>query len=103
MSSSSPSDLATAFRSIARRVHEAQGDAPPEATAAATGEVRSKIAAAAALIGAPADAGLLADAIEHRPADQWNDGELDQLRTIAFDLGKLVRTIESLADSGSEG
>ncbi len=103
MSSSSPSDLATTFRSIPRRVHEAQGDAPPQATAAATSDVQARIAAAASLMSAPSDPGLLADAIENRPADQWNDADLDQLRSIALELGKLVRTIESLAESAADG
>jgi hypothetical protein len=80
MSSSSPSDLAVTFRSIPRRLREAVGDAPPEATSVATAELNEQIAAAARL------------------ADEWNEDTLNALRGHALDIGRLLRAIAAIAE-----
>ncbi len=98
MSNSSPDDLAVAFRSFTRRLHEAQGDAPAETTASATAECHSQLAAAGRLLGTSADPESIADAISNRPADEWDEPTLDALRTIALDLGRLVRHVASLTE-----
>jgi len=101
MSNSSPSDLAVTFRSIPRRRREAQGDAPPAAVAAQQGELDRRVATAAAMLHAPADPVLVADAIEAVPAEGWRDLDLDGLRAAALDIGRLLREIEQLAADAS--
>ena len=97
MSGSSPADLAIAFRALSRRLGEAQGDAPPEVTASAHGEVQSLLVEAGRLLGTTAEPSAVADAIGTMKADQWDPALLDRLRAIAIDLGRLVRHISALA------
>jgi hypothetical protein len=98
MSAASPDDLAIAFRSVSRRLKEAQGDAPNEATASPTAELHGLVEEAARLMGTNSDPASIATAIDGLPADQWNDETLDRLRTIALDLGRLLRHITALAE-----
>ena len=98
MSAASPDDLAIAFRSLPRRLKEAQADAPNEATASPTAELHGLVEEAARLMGAVSEPLALADAIVALPADQWEAPTLDRLRTIALDLGRLLRHIASLAE-----
>ena len=98
MSSSSPSDLAIAFRSLPRRIREAQGDAPPPSTAAPVAAMQQLLADAARLLRVPADATAIADAIVAVPADEWDDSVLQRLREIALEAGGTVRRIEALVD-----
>lgn len=99
MSAASPDDLAIAFRSVPRRLREAQGDAPPEVTASPTSELHGLLQEAAQLMGCAADPTAIADAIASVPADQWQDVTLSRLRTIALDLGRLLRHIAALSES----
>ena len=74
---------------------EARGEVPSDAVAASLGEIDRRLARAAQLVhSASADPGLIASAIEAVPADMWG-AELDELRTIALDLGKQLRSIEA--------
>ena len=98
MSNSSPSDLAIAFRSLPRRVREAQGDAPPPSATAPVAGVQQLLAEAARLLRVPADANAIADAISAVPADEWDDGVLQRLREIALEAGGTVRRIEQLVE-----
>jgi len=98
MSAASPDDLAIAFRSVARRLKEAQADAPGDVTASPTAELHGLVEQAGRLMGTSADPGAVADAIASLPADQWDDGTLDRLRTIALDIGRLLRHIATLAE-----
>jgi hypothetical protein len=100
MSSSSPSDLAIAFRSLPRRIREAQGDTPDPVTAGQVAVMRQLIAEAARLMRVPDDAGAVADAIGAVPADEWDPAVLNRLREIALEAGSTVRQIEALADEG---
>ena len=93
MSSSSPSDLAVTFRSIPRRLREAQGDTPPGVTAAITSELDEQLAIAAGLMHTTADPAAIADAIDAVPADEWDEATLAPLRAIALDIGRLLRAI----------
>ena len=93
MSGASPEDLEVAFRSFARRLREAQGDVPLDATAGLHGDVRSLLDEAGRLMGAPGDGAAIAAAIDAMPADQWDRAVLDRLREIALQLGGLVRQI----------
>ena len=99
MSTASPDDLTITFRSIPRRLREAQGDATVETTASPTAEVRGLLHDAAALMGTTAEPTAIADAIAQRPANDWDDATLAQLRSIALDLGRLLRHIAALAEA----
>lgn len=98
MSSSSPSDLAVTFRSVPRRLREARGDAPPQATAGIAAELDEQIGIAARLMKSAADPASIADAIEAVHADDWDDARLTSLRTTALDIGRLLRAIAAVAD-----
>ncbi|HEY7626532.1 MAG TPA: hypothetical protein VH761_05670 [Ilumatobacteraceae bacterium] len=98
MPSSSPSDLAVAFRSIPRRLREARGDAPDDVTAGIIAEVDEQIAIAAGLMHCRPDAEAIAQAIELVPADAWDADTLNGLRTGALDLGRLLRALAAVAE-----
>jgi len=98
MSSASPDDLAITFRSVQRRLREAQGDAPQQATANPTSELHGLLEEAGRLMGTTADPAAIADAISGTHADNWDDSVLDRLRQIALDLGRLLRHIATLAE-----
>jgi hypothetical protein len=98
MSAASPDDLAIAFRSVSRRLTEAQADAPNEVTASPTAELHGLVEEAARLMGTSNDPTSIATAIDGLPADQWNNETLDRLRTITLDVGRLLRHITALAE-----
>ncbi len=93
MSRTSPVDLVVAFRSFERRLREAQGEVPLDATAGAHGDARRLLDEAGRLMGTPGDPTAIAAAIDGLPADQWDRATLDRLRQIALDLGGLLRHI----------
>ncbi|MCU1361567.1 MAG: hypothetical protein JWN99_2856 [Ilumatobacteraceae bacterium] len=93
MSSTSPSDLATTFRSIPRRLKEAQGKTPSDVTAAHTSAIDRHLSTAGSLLHTSADPSSIASAIEAIPADAWDDATLDQLRSIALEMGSGLRSI----------
>ena len=97
MTQSSPADLAVTFRSIARRLHEARGDAPASVVATQTAEIEGHIHAAASLLHTSPDAESVAAAIQDRPAEDWSIADLDSLRANALQIGGLLRAIESKA------
>jgi hypothetical protein len=92
MSATSPSDLVVTFRSIPRRLDEARGEAGDH-VADLVGEIDGQLRSAAALLHTSADTDAIADAIAARPAEQWDEAELAQLRTIALDVGRLLRAV----------
>ena len=98
MSATSPSDLAITFRSIARRLREAQGRAPDAVVATPAGEIRRHVESAARVLHTSADAEAVAAAIAGRPADAWEVAELDALRANALEIGGLLRATEALGD-----
>jgi hypothetical protein len=98
MSGASPADLAILFRSVTRRLDEAQADAPAEVTASPTAELHGLVDEAAHLMGTGREPASVADAIAALPADQWDDATLARLRVIALDLGRLLRHIATLAE-----
>ena len=93
MSSTSPSDLAITFRSIPRRLREAQADTPAAATQPHTSAIENHLAAAGALMRTTADPVVIADAIDAVAADDWSDDTLNSLRSIALDLGRALRAV----------
>lgn len=96
MTASTPEDLAIAFRSLPRRRTEALEDADGASTADIEQELDRHIAAAAALVRSPADAGAVGDAIHHRPSDEWDAATLQSLRQLALDAGAALRRITDL-------
>ena len=97
MPGSSPADLVVTFRSIPRRLREAQGDAPPSTTAPMTSELRLKLDHAARQLGSAATPEAIADAIAAVNARDWDDDKLNVLREVALGIGGLLRSIESAA------
>jgi hypothetical protein len=99
MSRTGPRDLAVAFRSLARRLHEALGDSEDTGAngSGAAAELRSIVAAAAVDLGVPAEGDLaamgeaVATAIEHTPADAWDTARLDRLRDLTQRAGSVLR------------
>jgi hypothetical protein len=96
MDSSSPQDLAVAFRSLPRRLRDARGELTDAEVAAPLGEIERHLAACARLLATTAEPTELAAAIEAVPAARWDEAVLDELRRRALELGALVRTIEAL-------
>lgn len=97
MSESSPSDLATAFRSIPRRVREARGELADADIADLVTAIDGHLDAAARDLLCASEAAAIADAIEAVPPARWDDTTLDDLRSRALELGRLVRTLEERA------
>lgn len=106
MSAPAPSDLAVAFRSFARRLHEALGeiDEDPEALAAAGPSVQAlddlvRRVAASLHVDTGGDLSevgeRVADRVAHRPAHEWTDSELEALEASALEAGRLLRQIAS--------
>ena len=102
MSSSSPSDLAVTLRSVPRRLREARGDAPPQVTATVDAELDEQIGIAARLMHSAADPAAIADAIEAVPPDGWDEATLSSLRTVALDIGRLMRAMAAVAESAAD-
>ena len=95
MSKSSPRDLAVAFRSLARRLHDAHDDdTPPEVSASASSEVRKAIAGAAAVLGSAATAEGVADAVASRRNEQWTGADLDTIQKHADAAARAIRTVQ---------
>jgi hypothetical protein len=98
MSTTSPRDLAVTLRSVPRRLHEAVGDVPTGATSGITAELNEQIGMAAGLMHSAANPAAIADAIEAVPADAWDESTLSKLRSIALDIGRLLRAVAAAAE-----
>lgn len=98
--STSPSDLAITFRSVPRRLREAVGDG--DAGGAHADAVTAQLAAAGRLLGTTADPGSIADAIDARPADQWDDALLDGLREVGLAIGSSLRALSAANERDDE-
>jgi hypothetical protein len=99
MTSASPDDLVVTFRSLPRRLREAQADTPPERTAGATSALHALLTEAGRLMGTGPDPAALGDAVAAVRADSWDDATLARLREIALEAGKFLRQIEAAGDS----
>ena len=102
MSSSSPSDLATTYRSVKRRRTEAQGRVDSSVIAAPSAALDALLGQAAATIGSSSDPSAIADAIGAVPADGWDDSVLDSLRHNALEIGRVLRQIEDIAQAAAD-
>lgn len=93
MSSASPSDLAVTFRSVPRRMRQAQGDVPGELVSSHTRSIQDHLSEAGRLLRTGSDPAQIADAIDGVPADGWDEAVLDRLRSLALELGADLRAI----------
>ncbi|MEX0847723.1 MAG: hypothetical protein WD023_08080 [Ilumatobacteraceae bacterium] len=93
MSSASPSDLAVTFRSVPRRMRQAQGDVPNELVSSHTRSIQAHLSEASRLLRTGTDPAQIADSIDDVPADSWDESVLSRLRTIALELGADLRAI----------
>jgi hypothetical protein len=100
MSESSPADLAIAFRSFTRRMHDALAPVNGNTTVATAliKELQTTVERASDIVGCRPAVSAIADAIEARPAGAWSEADLDALRACALDGGKLLRAIERAAE-----
>jgi hypothetical protein len=100
MTTSSPADLAIAFRTLPRRIEQATNDkTPPGAVATADHDVHAAITAAATQLGAAATAEGVGAAIDHRQLSDWTDPELVELQGYANDAARAIRTLENLSET----
>jgi hypothetical protein len=97
MSKSTPSDLAVAYRTLTRRRAEALDAAQDVPVGELVAGLDERIAAAASVVGSAPNPSAVADAIERRPLDDWDDGTLDELRRLATEAGTVVRRIADAA------
>jgi hypothetical protein len=98
MSSASPDDLAVTFRSVPRRLREAQGDTANDAFARLTGELTGLLSEAGQLMRSTADPVHIADAIAAVPADEWDSATLARLREIALGIGQQLRQLAAAGE-----
>jgi hypothetical protein len=98
MSASSPQDLVVAFRSLGRRLREAQ-EASEDDTSGAAERLRTIVQSSGRELGVSTvgDVGsmstVVADAIAAVPADQWDPRTLERLRSLALEAGGVLRSI----------
>lgn len=97
MSRSTPADLAVAFRSLVRRRQQAIEAAEGAPVDALLVELDGHVAAAAALVGAEAEATAVAAAIAARPAKEWDGDTLTALGEHATAAGSALRRIAEAA------
>ena len=96
MSASAPSDLAVAFRSLARRLREASSDdTSPAAIAAAESAVNAAIASAASVLHSSPSADAVASAIQARKAREWNDADLTAIQGHANAAAAAIRGLQT--------
>jgi hypothetical protein len=101
MAQTAPADLAVAFRSFARRLHDALRDADDTAPAQPfVAALTATVDAAATHLHVEPGADLaatgsaIAQRIEATPADDWDAATLDALRSAALTAGSQLRQIE---------
>jgi hypothetical protein len=102
MAATTPADLAVAFRSFARRLHEvmsgAEGD--PSAAQPHVAALETTVNDAAAAVGVPPGSDLaatgqaIARRIEETPANKGDEETLDALRAAALAAGGHLRQAE---------
>ena len=98
MSTSSPADLAVAFRSLPRRLKEAAAeDAPPQAVSVAASAVSAAVGRAAGVLGTADTADAVAAELGSRKAEDWTDSDLVAIQHAADEAARAIR---ELADVG---
>jgi hypothetical protein len=98
MSGSAPRDLAVAFRSLGRRLREAEESSDGD-DAVALEQLKTIVQAAGKEVGVSTvgDVGsmgeVVASAIDAVPADRWDPARLERLRGLALEAGRALRVI----------
>jgi hypothetical protein len=96
MTTSTPADLAVAFRSLHRRLGQAPSEeTPPDAVTRAGDAVQAAITNAAVQLGSAATAEGVAAAIDHRHLSDWQQSDLDALQREALAAAKAIRDLEN--------
>jgi hypothetical protein len=111
----SPADLAVAFRSFGRRLDEALAPTKekPELLDAGSPSARELAAQLSAVVASaarevrgvsPTDdvhttGGAIAQAISRTPAEQWTDAQLDRLRSLALEAGRILRQMNEAIEA----
>ena len=75
---------------------------PTGATSGITAELNEQIGMAAGLMHSAANPAAIADAIEAVPADAWDESTLSKLRSIALDIGRLLRAVAAAAERSND-
>jgi hypothetical protein len=103
MSESSPADLAIAFRSFTRRLHDALAPVHGDTSVASAQlkELQAVVERASAVVGSSASVSAIADSIESKPGPAWSDAQVALLRACALDGGKLLRSVERAAEDAA--
>jgi hypothetical protein len=111
----SPADLAVAFRSFGRRLDEAFAPAKenPELLDVGSPSARELAAQLSAVVASaarevrgvsPTDdvhttGEAVAQAISRTPTEQWTDAQLDRLRSIALEAGRILRQMNEAIEA----
>ncbi len=99
MTTSSPADLAVAFRSLPRRLKEAAADdAPPEAVSVAASAVSSAVGRAAGVLGTADTADAVATELGNRKPEDWTDGDLEAVQRAADEAARAIRELADVGD-----
>ena len=99
MSTSSPADLAVAFRSLPRRLKEAAADdAPPQAVSVATSAVSAALGRAADVLGSAGTADAVAAALTSRKPDDWTDSDLVAIQHAADEAARAIRELAAFSE-----
>lgn len=99
MSTSSPADLAVAFRSLPRRLREAaEDDAPPQAVSVATSAVSAALGRAADVLGSAVTADAVAAALTSRKPEAWADAELVAIQHAADEAARAIRELANFGE-----
>ena len=99
MSTSSPADLAVAFRSLHRRLRDAATeDVPPQAVTTAETAVTAAVSRAADVLGCNAEAESVAAGLTARHASDWTDADLAAIQAAADQAARAIRELSDLAE-----
>ena len=102
MTASSPADLAVTYRGLPRRLAAALDDCEDASAWLGHERVGSVLVESAGLLGVEADPETIAEVISARRAADWNQADLDRLRSLALQLGALVREAEAWRDESPQ-
>lgn len=99
MITSSPADLAVAFRSLERRLHTAaEEDAPPQAVSVATSAVSAAVGRAAGVLGTSPNADDVAAALTARKPEDWTDADLASIQAAADEAARAIRELAAFSE-----
>lgn len=98
MTSASPDDLVVTFRSVPRRLREAQGDSPSDEFARLSSGLNQLLSEAGRLLDATPEPTAIADSIAATRPDAWDNTALTRLRELALGIGQQLRQIAAAGE-----